>query len=466
MKIGIVGWGIEGQSAYRYFGPEHEYLIVNEEPRNDFPPESDKIKIQFLTKAKPFGITSNATDLSYLDGIDKCDKTVYSVTSAKNLEQLFGEDKDFWHRANTVQHIFFENVKSKNLIGVTGSKGKGTASTLIHEMLKAALAQDSGQASPNVHLAGNIGTSVLDIIDDVQPNDWVVLELTNFQLYRFPYSPQVAVCLRITDEHQDWHIDIPEYIAAKSNLFAHQKKDDIAIYFAGNKYSEQIAGASPGRKIPYFASPGAVAKDEGEIVIGDPQSEIIETDEIKLIGKHNLENVCAAVTAVWFSLSEVEDQIKLKAIQKVLTNFSGLEHRLEFVRELDGVEYYDDSFGTTPDTAIVAINAFVAPKVMVIGGHDKGLSFDKLVDEIIEQRVRHIIAIGTTGPKIAKMLAEKGYGNATLGLTKMTEIVDAARRTARPGDVVLLSTATSSFGLFKDYKDRGNQFKTAVNNLT
>src|SRR3989344_7944353 len=151
MKIGIVGWGIEGQSAYRYFGPDHQYLIVNEHPRNDFPPQSDKVKIQFVAEEKPSGITSNVTDLSYLDGIENCDKIIYSVTSVKNLEQRFGQDKNFWQKANTVWHIFFKEVKTKNLIGVTGTKGKGTTSTLIYEMLKTARQPE--------YLAGNIGTS-------------------------------------------------------------------------------------------------------------------------------------------------------------------------------------------------------------------------------------------------------------------------------------------------------------------
>lgn len=412
---------------------------------------------------KPPGITSNVMDLSYLDGIEKCDKIIYSVTSVKNLEQKFGDDRDFWQKTYTVWHIFFKEVRTKNLIGVTGTKGKGTTSTLIYEMLKATLRQSSGPSGgPKVYLAGNIGTSVLDILGAVQEGDWVVLEMTNYQLYKFPYSPHIAVSLMITKEHQDWHEDMDEYIAAKTNLFAHQKKDDIAIYFAGNEYSQQIAGSSPGIKIPYFAKPGAVAKDEGVIVIGDPETEIIKTDEVKLIGEHNLENICAALTTVWFTLSEVEGQIKLEAIRKVLSTFSGLEHRLEFVREVDEVKYYDDSFGTTPDTAIVALQAFVEPKIIILGGHDKGLPFDELVNEVIKQRVRKVIAVGDTGEKITKSLMDKGYKDIVTGLKTMPEIVAAAREAAQPGDVVLLSAGTSSFGLFKDYKDRGEQFKTAV----
>lgn len=451
MKIGIVGWGLEGQSALRYFGTGHEYLIVNEHPRDDFPPLSDKVKIQCLTEEKPPGITSNATDLSYLEGIDKCDKIVYSGTSVKNLERLFSGNKDFWQKATTVWRIFFEKVNTKNLIGVTGSKGKGTTSTLIYEMLKA--------AGKPVFLAGNIGVSVLDILEKVKETDWVVLEIANFQLYNFPYSPHVAVCLMITEEHQDWHPDMDDYVAAKTNLFSHQGSDDIAIYFAGDKLSQQIAGSSPGIKIPYFAKPGAVAKDEGQIVVGDQETEVAETKEIKLIGEHNLQNVCAAVTTVW----QIEPN--LEAIHRVLASFGGLPHRLEFVRELDGVKYYDDSFGTTPLTAIVAMKALIQPQVLILGGSDKGLDFEPMVEEAVKDRTRHIVTIGQTGPKIEQMLRQRGFDKITAGLSKMTDIVVAARKVAKPGDVVLLSTGCASFGLFHDYKDRGEQFKSAVNSL-
>ena len=451
MKIGIVGWGVEGQSVMRWFGPEHEYLIVNEHLRDDFPPESDKVKIQFLTSEKPAGMTGNVPDLSYLDGIGKCDKIVYSPTSYWNLKRAFGKEKSFWDKTTTVLHIFFEEVKTKNIIGVTGTKGKGTTATLIHMMLEA--------AGYKTYLGGNIGTSVLDFIGSVQPNDYVILELSSFQLFYFPYSPHISVCLKIVPEHLDWHPSLEDYIEAKANIFRHQKEDDIAIYFAGNRYSQQIAGFSPGQKIPYFAPPGAQAKDEGTIVVGQDEKEVIKTSEIKLIGEHNLENICAAAT-VYYQISQ-----DLEPVRQVLSTFSGLEHRLEFVREVDGVKYYDDSFGTNPETAIVAMAAFTQPKVMIIGGYDRGLSMDPLVDEIMKQRVRHVIAVGQTGPKVAEMLKEKGFKDITLGFKNMSDMVRTAKEKAQSGDVVILSAAAASFDMFKNFVDRGEQFQKAVNSL-
>jgi UDP-N-acetylmuramoylalanine--D-glutamate ligase len=314
-------------------------------------------------------------------------------------------------------------------------------------------------AGKRAYLGGNIGRSVLDFVRDVQADEWVVLELSNFQLYRFNHSPHIAVCLMIAPEHLDWHPDFNDYLEAKANLFANQLPEDIAVYFDANEYSRQLAYRSAGVKIPYYQTPGARVREDGKIVIGEPEVEIISKDEIKLLGEHNLQNVCAAVTAVW----QVSQNIDV--IKQVLTTFTGLEHRLEFVRELDGIKYYDDSFGTSPTTAIVAIESFKQPKVMILGGSDKGVPFDELADEVVNNNVKHVITIGKTGPKIAELLRQKGFNDITEGANTMEEIVRAAREKAQEGDVVLLSCADASFDMFKDYKDRGNKFKQAVQEL-
>ncbi len=446
MRIAIVGWGLESQSAFRYFGPQHEYLIVNESAQDDFPPESDQVKVRFLAGRAPVGIAGQVEDLSYLNGIDKYDKIIYQPTSYFNLKKVFGAEPEFWTKATTVYDIFFEQSPTKNIIGVTGSKGKGTTSTLIAKILQA-----SGKT---VHLGGNIGTPILDLLPDIKPDDWLVWELANFQLKTASYSPHIGVCLMITEEHLDWHPNMTDYLKAKSNLFRHQKPEDIAIYFADDENSQKIANHSPGKKVPYYQQPGAYLRDDGMIVIGE--TEVIHKSEVKLLGEHNLQNICAALTAVYEAVGSLDNA------KAVLSSFSGLEHRIEFVRELGGVKYYDDSFATMPQATIVALKAFSAPKVVIVGGHDKGLAFEPLADEVVKANVRHVIAIGGTADKIAGLLRERGFTDITTGPEKMLEIVDVARKHAQPGDVVLLSTACSSFGLFKDYKDRGNQFKQAV----
>jgi UDP-N-acetylmuramoylalanine--D-glutamate ligase len=453
MKIGIVGWGLEAQSAFRYFGPEHEYLIVNESRQDNFPLQTDRIQVRFLAAEAPVGIGGQVADLSYLEGIKNCDKIVYQPTSYFNLKKAFGDDSEFWNKAATAYDIFFENSTSKKIIGVTGTKGKGTTSTLIAKMLKA--------AGETVHLGGNIGTPILDMLPNIKPEDWIVWELANFQLKPASYSPHIAVCLMISPEHLDWHPDVQDYIEAKGNLFRHQKPDDIAIYSEDNEHSKYIAGFSPGIKIPYFYKPGAFVRADRKIVIGEEEVEIIGLSDIKLLGEHNWQNICAALTAVWQVSQDVE------AFRKVLSSFGGLEHRLELVRELNGVKYYDDSFGTHPDTAAVALRAIIEPVVLILGGHDKGLDYTDLIQEITgQEKVRHIITIGEIGPKLAKMLLDRDFKSITEGLQTMPEIVADAKAHAQPGDAVLLSCGTSSFGMFKDYKDRGDKFKAAVRALS
>ncbi len=283
-----------------------------------------------------------------------------------------------------------------------------------------------------------------------------MLELANFQLIDLKTSPHIAVCLMVEPEHMDWHEDFEEYVAAKQQLFMNQGADDIAVYYSRNENSHSVAGASGGVLIPYFEAPGAQVENE-TIMIGS--APICKTTELKLLGKHNWQNVCAAVTTVWQITQDTN------AIRSVLTAFTGLEHRLEFVCGLGGVNYYDDSFGTTPETAIVAIEAFSQPKVLILGGSDKGATYEKLAQTVASNNVRHVVLIGDTGPAIGKALESAGFNNVSNGGDSMQAIVETARHAAEEGDVVLLSTACASFGLFKDYKHRGEEFQKAVRAL-
>jgi UDP-N-acetylmuramoylalanine--D-glutamate ligase len=260
----------------------------------------------------------------------------------------------------------------------------------------------------------------------------------------------------VVSEHLNWHADMADYRQAKANLFAHQTAKDIAIYFADSENSHAIASKSPGAKITYYAPPGAYVED-GQIKIDDQV--VCATDEIKLLGAHNWQNACAAITAVWQVVQDVN------ALRSVLTTFTGLEHRLEFVREVNGVRYYNDSFGTTPETAIVAMQAFKEPKVVILGGSDKGSVYDELAVAVTENNVRAVVLIGEMGPKIGEELKAAGYTTLLAGGENITDIVRVATEAAKPGDIVLLSTGCASFGLFGDYKDRGKQFKTAVGAL-
>ncbi|MGZ6005478.1 MAG: UDP-N-acetylmuramoyl-L-alanine--D-glutamate ligase, partial [Candidatus Saccharimonadales bacterium] len=295
---------------------------------------------------------------------------------------------------------------------------------------------------------------------ELTPESWVVLELSSFQLIDLKHSPHISVCLMVVPEHLNWHADLQEYVHAKANLFEHQSPEDIAIYFADSENSEQIAASSYGRKIPYFDDPGAVEKDG---VIQIDGHAICEIHELKLLGTHNWQNICAAVTAVWIAGAEMQN---VEAIRSVLTTFTGLPHRLEMVRELDGVKYYDDSFGTSPETAMVAIEAFREPEILILGGRSKGIAFDELAAFIaMSENVKQVITIGETGPEIAALLRANGYQDVVEGGRNIDEIVKLAHDLARPGDIVLLSTACTSFDMFENYKQRGELFTAAVREL-
>jgi UDP-N-acetylmuramoylalanine--D-glutamate ligase len=430
MKVAILGYDVEGRVSYDYFAAQgHELEIRDQNPE----------------LSVPDGVPAVLGE-TYLDGLDRFDLVVR--TAGLPPAKIFEQNRGIESKVTSLINEFMKASPTKNIIGVTGTKGKGTTSALITEMLKA--------AGKDVRLGGNIGLPPLTFLNELTAESWAVLELSSFQLIDIQTAPQIAVCLMVVPEHLNWHKDLDEYAQAKARLFANQGPDDIAVYFAKNELSEKIAAASPGRKIPYFASPGAHIENDTVTIDGQ---EICRTDELKLPGAHNQQNVCAAVTAGWQATQDVE------AIRSVLTSFAGLPHRLEMVRELDGVRYYDDSFGTTPETAMVAVEAFKQPKIVVLGGRGKGIPFEELARAVADNNVKKVIAIGETGPEIAENLRAAGFEEIIEGGKTIEEIVEQSRQLASPGDVVLLSTACTSFDMFKNYKDRGEQFTAAVQSL-
>ena len=435
MRIATLGYGSQGRSAYDYWNRDDNELTICDS-RED---------IQL-----PSGVKSQL-GANYLKNLDEFDLIVRGAPSIHPREIVDANPHSLkiLDKVTSVTNEFFRVCPTKNIIGVTGTKGKGTTSTLIAKMLQA--------AGEKIHLGGNIGIPPLDLLEHhIKPDDWVILELANFQLIDLKRSPHIAVCLMVVPEHMDWHKDMAEYVEAKKQLFKHQTRNDIAVYFGKDETSKDIASASPGHKIPYYDSPGAVIEDNAVKIAN---KEICKTSEIKLLGRHNWQNVCAAVTATW----QIHQDIA--AIRHVIATFGGLEHRLELVRELDGVSYYDDSFGTTPETAIVAIQTFKKSKVVILGGSDKGASYDELAKVISNDNVRSVVLIGQTSPAIAKALDKAGFSDYVEGGNTMQQIVDTARSKASSGGVVLLSTACASFDLFKNYKDRGEQFQKTVKAL-
>ncbi len=442
MKVAILGFAGQGQSAYHYWNtPENDITICDSDANTPVPD----------------GVDSQLGD-DYLSGLNKFDLLIR--TPALHPRQIQAANPDspgILDKVWTNTNEFLKACPTRNVIGVTGTKGKGTTSTLVTHILDA--------AGFRVHLGGNIGIPPLDMLANaIQPDDWVVLELANFQLIDLKSSPHIAACLMIEPEHLNWHADVDEYVEAKRQLFAHQAENDIAIYYAENNYSKAVAGSSRGLTIPYMTAPGAYVADtaNGEEHIMIDGHKICNAKDIQLLGRHNWQNVCAAITTAWNITQDVE------AIRKAVVSFRGLPHRLEKVREVDGVTYYNDSFSAAPGATIAAIEAIKGSKVLIVGGVDKNLDLNELARSILihKEDIHRVLVIGEVGYKIEKALQSHGFDNYDiLKNVTMPEIVDHARQIARNGDSVVLSPGTSSFDMFKNFEDRGTKFKNAVNAL-
>jgi len=374
--------------------------------------------------------------------------------------------------------LFFDLCPAK-IIGVTGTKGKGTTTSLIYEILKfnqLQIANSKQLKKSQVFLGGNIGTPPLMFLDKLTENDIVVLELSSFQLHDLEKSPNIAVILDIKLDHLDYHKNRSEYVKAKKNIVKFQKKDDFVVVNMDYLTSFEFGAVSPASNILYFSRKkfvdlGAYVRwdkdlKNGKIILNTLEKTyfICKTTEVTLKGRHNLENICAAITASFVAGA------KINTIKKIVAKFKGLEHRLEFVNEINGVKYYNDSFSTTPETTIAAIKSFTEPIVLIVGGSEKGSDYSELGKEIVNACVKTVIAIGLTGKKIIKSIKQnnkltKKQIKIIQNCKNMKDIINTAKKEANSGDVVILSPASASFDMFKNYKDRGDQFKDRVKKI-
>ncbi len=444
-KIAVLGFGVEGMSVVDFLSSS-EIIVFDEKKREDFDPE-------VLARYEANGIKFELGGIGNLIGFSAVfrspgfhPKTPQLIEASKNGVEITSATK-----------LFFDLCPSP-IVGVTGTKGKGTTSTLIYEMLK--------KEGFDAFLGGNIGTPSLSFISNVKPDSKVVLELSSFQLIDLEKSPHVGVMLMTTSEHLDYHADVYEYIEAKRNIFKYQTENDFAIvnrdYPASNESDIHTIGKV--YQVSRFQEimQGCFVKDDAIYLKMDGHEEsILPTSELGLIGKHNQENVCAAVVA---SLCA---GVTMKSILPVLRSFKGLEHRIEFVRLVGGVKYYDDSFSTTPETAIAGIESFEEPKILILGGSSKNSDFSELGQIISESgTIKAIIGIGLEWDKIKQAINHKLQTiNYIEDCKNMQEVVQKCKEIGEIGDVVLLSPACASFDMFKSYKDRGEQFKKEVMGL-
>ncbi|HEY2044588.1 MAG TPA: UDP-N-acetylmuramoyl-L-alanine--D-glutamate ligase [Jatrophihabitans sp.] len=426
MKIGVIGYGVEGRAAVEYWGARGEVVVHTRELKSEAPP----------------GV-SVVTGPGYLDDLDDYDLLIRSPGVRPDL-------LPDGVATTTVIAEFFARCPA-TIVGVTGTQGKGTTCTVATAILKA--------AGRRVQLGGNIGVVPLQFLADMTAEDIVVLELSNFQLIDLPSSPQVAVVLPITPDHLNWHSDLDEYHQAKSAIAAWQKPDDTVVFDSANEVASRIAESSPGRKIPLRSPEGVEVRDSAIYVRGE---RVLEVSKIPLRGKHNVDNVAAAVAATFDLISG-----DLAALQRGVSGLHPLPYRLEPIADVAGVTYVNDSLSTTPETTMAAMAAYPETKVLILGGSSKGVSYEALAAAVARDAgsIRTTLLIGQDGPKIAEALDATGFSNHQFVPGSMAEVVNVAARVAQSGDVVLLSPACASFGAFRDYADRGDQFVAAVREL-
>lgn len=355
---------------------------------------------------------------------------------------------------------FFEKCPAR-IIGVTGTKGKGTTCSLIKSVFEA--------MDRKVWLVGNIGVPAIEVLDKIESGDVVVYEMSSFQLWDLYRSPNVAVVLGIEPDHLNVHKDFAEYVDAKSNIVKWQNEGDVCVYYKNNKDSIRIAEQSPAEE--------KLAYPVGELIEATANNEEEKTqllDKLKkalnslsIVGNHNMENAQAAMLAACGYLGiDIKELLNehLDEICQGFKEFKGLPHRLQLIRELDSVKYYDDNFATNVASTKVAIEAFNVPLVMIVGGRDKTdyedlPELNKLLSE--NNLIKKVVLMGESGVELMKK-----YENSKYVLVKnLEEAVEKAREFAEPGDVVLMSPAAASFDMFENVYDRGAQFVEIVNNL-
>ena len=354
--------------------------------------------------------------------------------------------------------VFFDLCPCK-IIAVTGSDGKTTTTTIISELLKA--------EGKKVWLGGNIGTPLLPLIEEIGEDDYAVVELSSFQLISMRKSPDIAVVTNLAPNHLDIHKDMDEYVDSKRNIVLHQNAFGKAVLNLDNDISDSFSANVRGR-LAKFSRRKAVENGsylDGEMIVYSDygaKTEVMNYRDIKIPGMHNVENYLAAISAVWGIVS-------VEAVVDVAKSFGGVEHRAEFVRELDGVEYYNDSIASSPTrTAMGTLSLYDEKIIVIAGGYDKHIPYEPL-GPVICDKVKVLILMGDTAPLIENAVkSSPNYSEGCpviINVNNMEEAVAAARANAVKGDRISLSPASASFGLYKNFMERGRHFKSIVNGL-
>lgn len=471
-KIAVVGYGVEGQAMLKY-------LVKNKFKNLTVCDQKVDLKAKM-----PSGVSVRLGS-KYLEKLSDFE-VIFRSPGVPHGRPEFAEASVLGSVVTSPTQYFLENCPC-TLVGVTGTKGKGTTSTLIYEILSEGFksgANGGGKTKKKAYLGGNIGNPPIEFLNKVKASDVVVLEMSCFQLGDLKKSPHIAVLLNTTEDHLDYYPDVDAYLAAKELILTHQNKESLAVlnfdYPYTKYYKPLVKGrmamvSAKGTKVKYGAYVRASGTAKAEIIYvkDGTEEKIMKANEVGLIGSHNLENICPAVTvAKEFGVSNA-------VIKKVVKQFKGLPHRLEFVKKIRGVSYYNDSFSTNPMTSMAAVDSFNVPTVLLAGGSDKGLSYADWARKILtKESLKMVVLYGDTSGKMFKALvsaAEKLSENdmtpteiarcknlkqaIEVGMHKAEEMVN------KSGAVVVMSPAAASFDQFKDYKERGKKFGEWVKGL-
>lgn len=347
----------------------------------------------------------------------------------------------------TEMEVFMELCPA-HVTAVTGSDGKTTTTTLIYKLLS--------MAGFKTHVGGNIGAPLLPAIDSISDRDRVVLELSSFQLQTMKTSPQTAVITNISPNHLDYHKDYDEYIQAKKNILRYQSADDLLVVNEDNAVTREAGAEAKGHVLRFSRAGQADIRLAGDWILFREEP-VLNIQGIKIPGEHNVENYMAAIGAVYPAAGK-------SVIEACAREFGGVEHRIELVRELEGVRYYNSSIDSSPNRTIHTLGVFNRPVVLIAGGKDKGIPYDTL-GSALKEHVKALVLIGATAETIACVAKEAAPELPLFFEKEYPAAVARAKSLAEPGDVVLLSNASTSFDMFRNFEERGNLFKKLVMDL-
>ncbi len=448
-KVFVLGIGVSNLPALNFFGGCGAIVTACDMKTEDMFPEEVLKTVNTVCDNCYFGE-------DYLDHLDEADIIVKSPGINPAIRQIAEARKNGKEITSEIE-IFMSLCPCK-MIAVTGSDGKTTTTTLIYKILS--------EEGYRCYVGGNIGTPLLDKVEEMRPDDMVVLELSSFQLMNMRVSPHVAVITNITPNHLDYHKDMTEYVDAKMQIFINQSETGKLVVNRDNSITASFAGKQKG-SVEFFSrrysDADAIVSDGWICYKGE---KIVRTGDIRIKGVHNLENYLAATAATM-------EFVDKESIENVAKNFGGVEHRMEFVRHLDGVNFYNDSIGSTPTRTIAGLEAHDGDIVLIAGGKDKNLDYTDL-GKVIKRKVKVLVLVGATSDKIEASVREAFGDSPCIPIIRQDNYEDAvkgafalARGIRKKEDVaVIMSNASTSFDMFKNFEERGNVYKSIVNSLT